>query len=206
MHARPFEQFLKQLSALTRRQRERLLDLLVPAAKLDKAVDLIEQAAASRLACPHCQSRHFHRHGRAHGLQRYRCKDCGRTFNSLSGTALARLRHKERWLDYLDGMLDSRSIRRSAADLGVAGATSFRWRHRFLTVSKDDRVQCLAGIAEADEMYVLESHKGARKLDRPHANAAAKRRNAASRMSRCAFWSHATAPARRSTGFLAPGQ
>jgi transposase-like protein len=100
MHARPFEQFLKQVSALTRRQRERLLDVLVPAAKLDKAVDLIEQAAAGRLACPHCQSRHFHRHGRAHGLQRYRCKDCGRTCNALSGTALARLRHKERWLDY----------------------------------------------------------------------------------------------------------
>jgi len=167
MHARPFEQLLKQLPALTRRQRERLLEVLAPAAKLDKTVDLIEQAVSGRLACPRCQSRHLYRHGRAHGLQRYRCKDCGRTCNALSGTEMARLRHKEHWLDYLGGMLDSRSIRRSAADLGVAGATSFRWRHRFLTVSKDDRVQCLAGIAEADEMYVLESHKGARNLDRP---------------------------------------
>ena len=167
MHARPFEYLLTQLSFLTRRQRERLLDLLLPAAKLDKAVDLIEQAAAHRLACPGCHSRQLHRHGRAHGLQRYRCKQCGRTCNALSGTALARLRHKGRWLDYLNAMLDSRSIRRSATELGVAGATSFRWRHRFLEVSKDDRPHCLAGIAEADEMYVLESHKGSRNLDRP---------------------------------------
>ena len=167
MQARPFEHFLKHLASLTRRQRERLLAMLIPAVKHDRAVDVIEQARAHHLACPHCQSRQLHRHGRAHGLQRYRCKECGRTHNALSGTALARLRHKERWLDYLGGMLDSRSIRRTAGELGVAGATSFRWRHRFLKVSKDDRPHCLSGIAEADEMYVLESHKGARKLDRP---------------------------------------
>jgi transposase-like protein len=167
MRARPFAHFLTQLSSLTRRQRERLLALLRPAAQLDKAVDLIEQTTAGRLACPGCHSRQLYRHGRAHGLQRYRCKECGRTCNALSGTALARLRRKERWLDYLDAMLDSRSIRRSAAELGVAGATSFRWRHRFLEVSKDDRPQCLAGIAEADEMYVRESYKGSRQLDRP---------------------------------------
>jgi transposase-like protein len=63
-------------------------------------------------------------------------------------------------------MLDSHSIRRAATQLGVAGATSFRWRHRFLALSKNDRPQFLSGIAEADEMYVLESHKGSRKLER----------------------------------------
>ena len=166
MQARKFEHFLTQLATLTRRQRERLLDSMLPAVKLDKAVDLIERAGMQRLACPGCGSRQLHRHGRAHGLQRYRCKHCGRTCNALTGTALARLRHKERWLDYLGNMLDSRSIRRSAAELGVASATSFRWRHRFLEMGKHDRTHCLSGIAEADEMYLLESHKGSRKLDR----------------------------------------
>jgi hypothetical protein len=84
------------------------------------------------------------------------------TRRSTSST-LARLRHKGRWLDYLGSMLDSHSIRRAAAQLGGA-ATSLRWRHRFLALSKDDRPQFLSGIAEADEMYVLESHKGARTL------------------------------------------
>ena len=167
MQARPFKQFLMQAATLTRRQREQLLALLLPAARHDKAVDLIEQARAARFACPACQSRHLYRHGRANGLQRYRCRECGRTCNALSGTALARLRHKERWLDYANAMLDSRSVRRSALDLGVAGATSFRWRHRFLSVSKNDRTRCLSGIAEADEMYLLESHKGSRTLARP---------------------------------------
>jgi hypothetical protein len=33
-------------------------------------------------------------------------------------------------------------------------------------VSANDRPQRLAGIAEADELYLLESHKGSRALDR----------------------------------------
>ena len=63
--------------------------------------------------------------------------------------------------------LDSRSVRRAAGQVGVASATSFRWRHRFLGLAKDDRPAKLEGIAEADEMYVLESHKGSRSLQRP---------------------------------------
>jgi transposase-like protein len=114
MQARKFEHFLKELSAPTRRQRERLLGLLLPAASADRAVDLIEQATAHHLTCAGCGAHRFHKHGRANGLQRYRCRACGRTCNGLTGTPLARLRHKGRWLDYLDGMLDSHSIRRTA--------------------------------------------------------------------------------------------
>jgi transposase-like protein len=127
-----------------------LIGLLLPAARLDQAVDLIEQATARRLTCPGCGSHHFYKHGRANGLQRYRCRRCARTCNGLTGTPLARLRHKGRWLDYL-GMLDSHSIRRAATELGVAGAATFRWRHRFLELGKNDRPRRLAGIA--DEMY-----------------------------------------------------
>jgi len=166
MQARQFEQFMLRLSSLTRRQRGRLLALLQSAAGLDRALDIIEQPGQTP-CCPRCQADRPYRHGHAHGLQRYRCRDCLRTFNALSGTPLARLRHKSRWIDYLDGMLDSRSVRRSALETGVANATSFRWRHRFLALSKEDRPARLGGIAEADEMYVLESHKGSRKLDRP---------------------------------------
>jgi len=62
---------------------------------------------------------------------------------------MARLRHMGRGLDSLGGMPKSRSIRHPAAERGFAGATSFRWHHRFLTVSNRDRVRYLAGIDEA---------------------------------------------------------
>ena len=50
------------------------------------------------MPCPHCASGGVVRHGQADGLQRYRCRDCGKTFNALSGTPMARLRHKGKWL------------------------------------------------------------------------------------------------------------
>jgi len=95
----------------------------------------------------------------AHGLQRYRCVPCGRTFNALTGTPLARLRHKALWIEYADCLLDSASVRQAAQQLGVHRNTTFRWRHRFLTVAKTDRPHGLHGIAEADELYLLESER-----------------------------------------------
>lgn len=167
MQTRQFERFLKRISELTLRQRTRLLAQLLPAERMDRVIALIEYVDTGTHPCPRCGSHASYRHGQANGLQRYRCRRCGRTFNALSGTPLARLRLKTHWLDYLDRMLDSRSVRRSASDLGVASTTTFRWRHRFLTRTRDDRPAQLGGITEADEMYVLESHKGSRQLNRP---------------------------------------
>jgi len=58
-------------------------------------------------------------------------------------------------------------VRKAAAKVGIAKNTSMRWRHRFLSATKADRPACLNGIAEADETFLLESQKGARRLNRP---------------------------------------
>jgi hypothetical protein len=63
-------------------------------------------------------------------------------------------------------MLQPGTVRRAAALAGIHKNTSFRWRHRFLTVTKTDRSWPLGGITEADETYRLESQKGSRHLDR----------------------------------------
>lgn len=161
-----FQQWLQRAARLTRRQREQLFAFLRPAVDLDRACATIEQAKPD-LACPDCAGRRLHRHGIYRGLQRYRCRACGRTFNPLTGTPLAGLRYRERWLPNLDGMLEGKSVRATAEALGVHRNTAFRWRHRFLHLTKHDRPQALTGIAEADELFVLESQKGSRKLDRP---------------------------------------
>ena len=80
---------------------------------------------------------------------------------------MSRLRHRAKWLDYLANMLETKSVRASARAVDVHRNTSFRWRHRFLALTRHDRAERLAGIVEADEMFLLESQKGARTLDRP---------------------------------------
>ena len=159
--------FAKQFSQLSHRQRIASGSLLRSSAPQEAAVALIEQTAQAQLHCPACRSAHFHRHGQAHGLQRYRCVPCRKTFNALTGTPLAHLHHKERWLAYADCLLNSFSVRKAAAQVAIHRNTSFRWRHRFLALAKTDRPRCLHGITEADEMYVLESQKGSRRLTRP---------------------------------------
>lgn len=169
MQAAEWTSFIAQCAKLSTRQRGALIALLDGGtqAKAKSAVALIEQVAQQHLHCPACQSTRMHRHGQANNLQRYRCVQCGRTFNALSGTPLARLRHKSLWLDYADCLLESASVRKAAQQLGVHRNTTFRWRHRFLSGAKTDRPHCLHGIAEADELYLPESEKGARKLTRP---------------------------------------
>jgi transposase-like protein len=163
---RQFKQFIEQAASLTRRQRVDLANVLNRRLRKEQTAALIEAAGAPH-ACPRCRSLHVHRDGYADGLQRYRCVGCGRSFNALTGTALARLRHRTKWLPYLDCMLQSGTVRRAAALVGIHKNTSFRWRHRFLHSTKHDRSLPLAGITEADETYLLESQKGSRKLDRP---------------------------------------
>ena len=117
--------------------------------------------------CPRCSCKHVHRCGHASGLQRFRCCRCARTYNALTGTPLARLRKKEKWLPYLQCVLESRTVRDAATVIGVHRTTSFRWRHRFVPGAMHERASRLAAIVEADETYLLESQKGARRLDRP---------------------------------------
>jgi len=164
---RNFEHFIAELDTLSRRQREKVLALLSQVSQQEQVIEEIERAAAAHRACPRCRSTQCHLHGRADGLQRFRCRECGKTFNSLTGTPLARLRHKSTWLVYADCLLEASSVRKAAARVGVHKNTSFRWRHRFLTLPKTNRPLQLHGITEADETYLLESEKGARKLQRP---------------------------------------
>lgn len=167
MKADEFDRFLCSLGKLSKRQRDKVALLLAEGSATEQVVVAIERAASKHLACPRCRSLELHLHGQVDGLQRYRCVPCGRTFNALTGTPLARLRYKSKWLTYLDCLLESRTVRKSAAYAGIHKNTSFRWRHRFLTLPKTDRPQRLHGITEADEIYLLESEKGARHLERP---------------------------------------
>ncbi len=135
------------------------------AAGEEKAVSvaLIEDSLGSKLCCPRCGTAHVVRNGTAHGLQRYKCRGCHKTFNALTGTPLARLRMKGKWLCQTGVLRDGVTVTEAAKRLDVARSTAFRWRHRFLSLPKTVKATALAGIAETDETYFLQSFKGQRK-------------------------------------------
>jgi transposase-like protein len=135
------------------------------AAKRRRRPDALGTSGHERVesrGCPHCAGREIIAWGRANGLTRFRCKGCGRTFNALTQTPMARLRKRERWLDHARAMLESRSLSKTAELCGVHPTTAFRWRHRFLGSPATDKPRALTGIVEADETFLLESFKGRR--------------------------------------------
>src|ERR1700712_5002587 len=166
MHSQGFELLFQQLSALSKDQMTQLRTWLAGIGPPRLCTDIIEQSLA-RPSCPHCGADKVQRYGQANGLRRFRCNRCRRTFNALTGTPLARLRLRDKWLPYLQCLLESLTVREAATTVGVHRTTSFRWRHRLLSGIKQQRPSQLCGIAEADETYLLESQKGSRHMNRP---------------------------------------
>ncbi len=161
------ERLRRQLVGLSQKQVATVRDLAAAFAAHGHCLDLIEQYGRDHPGCPHCHGTCIQRHGYASGLQRYRCQDCRRTYNALTGTPLAHLRLRSKWLPYLECMLDSQTVRKAAETVAIHRNTSFRWRHRFLAGAQRKRPAQVQGIVEADETYLLESQKGSRNLTRP---------------------------------------
>ncbi len=165
MKAQTFKKLLQQVEKLNSDQFRRLQENL-------KSIELSNKVAANietpyqKMHCPHCQSLRKQRWGKRDGLQRYRCKDCKRTYNSISNTPLSRLRKKEQWLEYSSCLISGISIRKAAIECGVHRNTSFRWRHRFLANAKSVAPEKLSGIVEAGETYFRKSEKGNKRLER----------------------------------------
>ena len=166
MKALDFRTWLAQLTSLNRGQKDRLRTELDRRANAEEVIRLIEQGLQEKPLCPHCGHTQLQRWGTSCSLQRYRCRQCGHTFNALTHTPLARLRHKDRWLAYAQALIDGASVRRAASNCGVAKNTSFKWRHRFLQSPAQQKAGQMQGIAEADETFFLESFKGKRHLPR----------------------------------------
>jgi len=123
---------------------------------------IIEGRFAGGATCPHCQSGHVIRNGHANGLQRYRCRECDKTFSALTGTPLNRLHKRGKWLGQAEALQTGQPLRAVAGALHIHLSTAHRWRHRFLALPKIVQPPALTGIAEADETVFLLSFKGKR--------------------------------------------
>lgn len=114
MKIEEFQVLMEELEKLTPGQREFLEKHLEKIEQTQAVNTLIESRASTMPTCPKCGHNQIARWGLVSGLQRYRCSTCKITFNALTGTPLARLRHKDKWLEYAQQMTEGKSIRKSA--------------------------------------------------------------------------------------------
>ncbi|MDY6891885.1 MAG: IS1595 family transposase [Pseudomonadota bacterium] len=169
MDKKDLDQLTEGLGELTYPQLKRIrgiIESLISSNQTGKAIADREQEISQ---CPHCEHEHFVKHGTtARGQQRYKCKnpDCKRTFNSLTGTPLERMRMPDKWHQYSQGMWLTNKIRDAAKELGINVKTAWAWRHRMLANPSLNKPSELHGIIEADETFLPESFKGSKQMPR----------------------------------------
>lgn len=164
---------IEGINALEKEDKQQFINWLKANPIIDDKQNLIDVLSVRKqllsekgLQCPHCNSLTIIGFGRYRDQPRYRCKSCLKTFNALSGTAIDKIKKKDKWEDFIRCMMDKKSLRYTAKSVGICLKTAFDWRHKILSALKEVNCQRLEGIVEADETFFLYSEKGNKKLDR----------------------------------------
>ena len=163
MEQAEYKQMVARLEGLTDEQFDALLETMRQRKDADGVQRLVMARMAERKCCPHCEGTKVVKHGVEFGSQRFRCKDCGKTFTALTGTPFHRLRDKAKLLENAACMADGLSVRKTAARLEISVQKAFRWRHKFLDFLSKQKPAALTGVIEADETLFPVSYKGQRK-------------------------------------------
>ena len=127
--------------------------------------------------CPNCQSKNIIKNGTQQGQQLYICKNCGRNFRITTGTFVYRLKKKEKMLDYIRCMLEGKTLRACAAEVGISLPTSFAWRHRIISALRtfENNID-FYGIIEFEQLLMKYSEKGRKYKNREEYEEAKKKK------------------------------
>lgn len=82
--------------------------------------------------CPYCGHSEASLYGKVKNIQRYKCKNCKKTYRETSGTPLFRMHKPEHVEKYIEAMRMGMSVRKAAKYAGISDNTSHIWRHKIL--------------------------------------------------------------------------
>lgn len=94
MDNQTYTDFLLRINTLSSGQLRHLGARVSQQLGQDDVNHAVEKRLESLSNCVHCGSENIVRWGINRGLQRFRCKCCGKTFNELTGTPLAQMRKR----------------------------------------------------------------------------------------------------------------
>jgi transposase-like protein len=117
-------------------------------------------------SCPLCGGKRHFRYGKMRGSQRFKCKDCNRTFSEYTGTWLDGIHKKSLAEPYMSLMIEHYSLDKIRKQLNINKKTAFDWRHKILSSYEQDTGNQFEGVVESDETFFEHSEKGNRRLKR----------------------------------------
>ncbi|MGB4094647.1 MAG: IS1595 family transposase [Bacteroidales bacterium] len=113
--------------------------------------------------CPRCKCEYVTKAGVRNGRQVYKCKNCKYQFRETAKSLVYHMHKYYLLINYIKCMLEGKSLRACAKEVGISLPTSFRWRHKILSAIQGlEGGINFSGITEVDELLMQYSEKGRR--------------------------------------------
>jgi transposase-like protein len=159
-----YQDILLSAKLLSTSEQARLISELLGKSEDDYLSFRRQQFYDKQACCPWCDRKSYYKYGMDKGCQRFKCKECNRTFTEYTGTWLDGLHKKSQVIDYIEMMIEGKSLDKISAKLRINKKTAFDWRHKILSSLGQDRGDEMSGIVESDETFFEASEKGNRSL------------------------------------------
>jgi transposase-like protein len=116
--------------------------------------------------CQICGGNQYIKHGTYKGIQRYRCKVCGKTFSKTTNSLWSYSKKDLNiWIEFIELMMKRKSLRFCAQKLNMSLTTAFYWRHKILCALKNDSIpSSLKGYVHMNKTILKENFKGSRNM------------------------------------------
>ena len=117
--------------------------------------------------CPHCKSNVYIKYGKFNGIQRYKCKECNKTFSLATNSIWSYSKKKASdWFRFCELILEQRVLRECAEILNISVNTAFIWRHKLLErLKKIESKVMLKGNIHMVKTTTKENFKGNREIE-----------------------------------------
>jgi transposase-like protein len=152
------QELMKRIHQLSQLQAEKAVEAI------DKIIEEDDSGDDKVEACPRCGCASLAKNGKTSGKQRYKCKDCGRSFVYTTNTAIAHSQMGEAaWKQIIRDTLNGISLDKTAEMMNFSHATAFNCRHKILSALETlETIEptIISGVCELDDTYVLENSKG----------------------------------------------
>lgn len=86
-------------------------------------------------SCPFCGSTRYIKYGKYSGIQRFKCKkdECEKTFSQTTNSLWSySKKSSKKWIEFMELMMEKRTLRYCAKKLEINLGTAFNWRHKVL--------------------------------------------------------------------------
>ena len=116
--------------------------------------------------CPICSSKSYIKYGSYKEIQRYKCKICNKTFSKSTNSMISYSKKSPRqWFEFIELMMEKKSLRFCAKKLGINLGTAFYWRHKILhSLSIGITPDKLNGDIHIGKYIIKENFKGNRNI------------------------------------------